>query len=69
MAETNDRCEELPGSHEKVVTHNRDLSRAPGILIAIAVRLVSDGSREEMPDDHDCRLRPSIDRGSSGVLP
>lgn len=45
-------------------TQSRNLSRAAGILIAIATRLIERHQPKEDHDDEDLRLRAGIDRGS-----
>jgi len=63
VTDTADRCAEQSTQLTGLAVNDRDLSRAAGILIGIALRLINNQRREEASDDQDSGLRSRIDGG------
>lgn len=63
MTDTANRCVEQSTEPTGLAVNDRDLSRAAGILIGIALRLINHQQLEETSDDQDSGLRPRIDGG------
>jgi len=63
VTDTADRCVEQSKELSGLQVNDRDLSRAAGILIGIALRLINHQKCEGTSDDQDSGLRSRIDGG------